>query len=87
MRRWTLSLWFTLAAVPPVAAQSGNPVVVCGDEERVHAPRVFDAPIDVLDHRPAANDGQGFAREAGRPIPRGDESDDSSRRTDEACQP
>jgi hypothetical protein len=41
----------------------------------------------VLNHRPAADDGQRLAREAGRTIPRGDESDDSGRRCDEACQP
>jgi hypothetical protein len=65
----------------------GDSLVVGRDEECVDPARLFDATIDELDHRAAADDRQRLAREAGRTIPRGDESDDSGRRCDEACQP
>ncbi len=64
----------------------GNPLVVGRDEHGVDRPAPRGAPVDVLDHRPAADAGERLAGETGRLISCGDDGDDSSG-ADGTCQP
>jgi len=58
MRPWRLSLWFTLAAVSPAAAQSGNPIVVMETNHGVIKLELFadKAPLTVRNFLQYAED-------------------------------
>ena len=53
----------------------GDPLIVGGDDHARDRPGRGGATVDVLDHRPAGNVGERFARKTSRVIPRGDDGD------------
>ena len=70
------------AGHPHLAAERvhgrGDPVVVGRDEDAVDRTGVRRVPVDVLDHRPAADVRQRLGRQSGRCVAGGDDGDGSS---------
>jgi hypothetical protein len=50
-----------------------NALIVCGDENTIHAPSLFNTPVDVLYQRLAFDLNQWFSGEAGGTVSCGDD--------------